>query len=64
MARKGRKFKTHTATNGLPYWTLVAGNGEVLATSQPYKGGEQAMMKTLNGLVGKRFPTKIEEETK
>lgn len=58
MPRKGRKFVTHTAKNGEPYFTLVAGNGEIVMTSETYSS-KQAMDKTINGLAGKKLPTRI-----
>jgi len=60
MAR-GRKFVLHTASNGEPYFTLVASNGRVLWVTETYSS-IQAMMDTLDTMVGKRLPTKIVDE--
>jgi uncharacterized protein YegP (UPF0339 family) len=60
MARS-KKFVLHKAVNGQPYFTIVAGNGEVLMMSETYSGN-QAMMDTVNSLLGKKFPIKIDDK--
>ena len=64
MKKREGKFVTHIAENGLPYYTVVGGNGEVLHTSQTFKSGTQGMMKTINGLAGTMYPTKIVHKEK
>jgi len=60
---RGRKFVTHTAVNGEPYFTLVASNGQVLMTSETYSSNQQ-MQDTLDTLIGKKLPTKVVDERK
>ena len=60
---RGRKFVLHTATNGEPYFTLVASNGQILMTSETYSSNQQ-MQDTLNTLLGKKLPVKIVDERK
>lgn len=60
---RGRKFITHTATNGEPYFTLVASNGQVLMTSETYSSNQQ-MQDTLDTLIGKKMPIKVIDERK
>jgi uncharacterized protein YegP (UPF0339 family) len=57
---RARKFVLHTAINGQPYFTFVAGNGEVLFTSETFSS-KDAMMDTLWTLAGHMLSTKVVE---
>jgi uncharacterized protein YegP (UPF0339 family) len=62
MKRRERKFVVKKAVNGQPYFTLVASNGQVIMVSETYSS-RQAMLDTLDTLLGKTLPTRVDFET-
>jgi len=58
------KFVLKTNKKGNPFFSLEAGNGEIIFSTQAYRGGNQAMYDTLDLLQGKIMPTKVVDERK
>jgi uncharacterized protein YegP (UPF0339 family) len=58
------KFVLKTNKKRKPVFSLVAGNGEIIFSTQGYRGGNQAMYDTLDLQQGKTMPAKVVDERK